>query len=289
MKNKKDNSRFDFVIGNKLLSKSKRSQATVFIILAIVIVVGIGIFFSLRKGIFPSSIPNELDQVYDYYLSCIEEEALLGVDILGQQGGYIEKPEFIPGSEYMPFSNQLDFFGTGVPYWYYVSGNGIIDENVPSKTKMQEQLDEYIEEMLNECDFSSFEQQGFEIEIKEAVANSFIKDSSVNVKIKQDLSINFGEISWRKTSHSIDVNSQLGKFYNLAKTIYSKERNDLFLEIYGIDVLRNYAPVDGVELTCAPKVWIQNEIKEDLKNALESNVQAIKLKGDYYTLSDEKN
>jgi len=275
--------------GPVMAGKPKKAQVTIFIILAIVIVVGIGLFFLLRGKIFQESIPQELEQVYDYYLSCIEDETLLGIDILGQQGGYIEKPEFIPGSEYMPFSNQLDFFGNGVPYWYYVSGNGIIDENVPSKTKMQEQLNNYVEEMLDNCDFSDFEGQGFEINIEDADVSSSIKKNLVEVQVKQDLSISFGEISWRKTSHSIDANSQLGKFYDLAKKIYSKERNDLFLEVYGIDVLRNYAPVDGVELTCSPKVWIQNEIKEDLKNGLEANIQAIKLKGDYYNLKEEKN
>jgi len=71
--------------------------------------------------------------------------------------------------------------------------------------------------------------------------------------------------------------------------IYNKQRAETFLEVYGIDVLRNYAPVDGVELTCSPKIWLQQDIKNKLSDALEANVQSIKLKGDYYNLAEETN
>jgi len=121
---------------------NKQGQVTVFIILAILIVAVIGLFFVFKGDIIKQEVPAELQGVYDYYLSCIELEAIDGGAILGQQGGYIEPPEFEPGSEYMPFSNQLDFLGIGVPYWYYVSGNGIVNEQIPSKAKMQVQLNE---------------------------------------------------------------------------------------------------------------------------------------------------
>ncbi len=267
----------------------KKGQVAVFIILAIAIIIGIVLFFLLRGKIFQETIPQELEQVYDYYLSCIEQESFDAILISGSKGGYIKNSEFSPGNEYMPFSNQLDFFGTGIPYWYYISSNGFIEEQVPSKTEIQEQLNDYLEERLDKCDFSDFEKQGFEIDILNASVSSVIKDDSVSIDVKQDLNINLGEISWRKTSHSVSVNSQLGKMYNLAKKVYNKQREETFLEVYGVDVLRNYAPVDGVELVCSPKIWLQQDIKTELANALEANVQAIKLKGNYYDLAKEEN
>ena len=138
----------------------KKGKVAVFIILAIVIVIGIVLFFVLRGKIFQETIPQELEQVYDYYLSCIEQESLDAILISGGKGGYIESPEFSPGNEYMPFSNQLDFFGTGIPYWYYITSNGFIEEQVPSKTEIQKQLNDYLEERLDECDFFNFEDKG---------------------------------------------------------------------------------------------------------------------------------
>jgi hypothetical protein len=219
----------------------------------------------------------------------IEEQGSNAALILGEQGGYIENPEFSPGSEYMPFSSQLDFLGLGVPYWYYISGNNIINEQIPSKAKMQEQLNDYLEERVNECNFESFEEQGFIIGFNEADVSSVVKDQSIALQVKQDLSISFGDVTWRKTSHSVEVRSQLGKFYDLSKKIYFNNKENMFLEKYGIDILRLYAPVDGSEIGCSPKVWFVDEIKEELIMALESNVPTVKIKGDYYNLKNKNN
>jgi len=54
----------------------------------------------------------------------------------------------------------------------------------------------------------------------------------------------------------------------------------MFLERYGIDFLRLYAPVDGVELTCSPMVWNAEQIFSDVKEAVELNTLALRNYGD---------
>lgn len=287
--NKKANSRFDFVSKLNLLSKSKRSQVTIFIILALIIVAGIGIYFAFRSNLFKQSLPVELDPVYSYYLSCIENEVSNGALILGEQAGYIEQPEFSPGSQYMPFSSQLNFLGSGVPYWYYISGNGVSKEQIPSKAKMQSQLNDFLNQRVLECDFSKFEEQGFDINFGEVEAEISINEGTIDIKIKQDLSISFGEITWSGSSHNTNLNSNLGRFYDLAQKIYKNQKETMFLERYGLDILRLYAPVDGSEISCSPKIWEVNDIRVELINALEANVPAVKLKGDYYDLRSKDN
>ena len=49
----------------------------------------------------------------------------------------------------------------------------------------------------------------------------------------------------------------------------------MFLEKYGIDTLRLYAPVDGVELTCGVKTWNADDIFSDVKEAIELNTMAL--------------
>jgi hypothetical protein len=269
--------------------KNTKGQLTIFIILAIVIVAGVGLFLAFRSGLFEKSIPSELEPVYNYYLSCVEGETLDGIFILEQQAGYIETPEFSPGTDYMPFSSQLDFLGIGVPYWYYVSGNGVVSEQVPSERKMESQLNDYVEERIDLCDFSEFEEQGFEIEIGESEVESKIESNSVLVDVKQVLNIKKGDVSWRGTTHSVSPDSNLGEFYNLAKEIYENNQEEMFLENYGLDILRLYAPVDGSEIGCSPKMWEVEEIRYDLINALEANIPAIKVQGDYYSLNKPEN
>ncbi len=267
--------------------RGKKAQVTIFIIIAILLVASVIWYLLLMERINLGGMPKELLPAYEYFLSCIEDETKLASSVMGSQAGYLELPDFERGSDYMPFSSQLDFLGFSVPYWYYVSGNGIAREQIPSKEKMKVQLENHLKEKLKECDFLSFEAQGFVIEKEEPKVNAEIKERKIEVSIEMPLTISFANVTARQTIHKVSVDSRLGKFYALAKKIYEKEDESLFLENYGVDVLRLYAPVDGVELTCSPKIWYAEDIREDLIQALEANVPAIKIKGDYYHNEDK--
>ncbi|MBT4165857.1 hypothetical protein HOE04_02350 [archaeon] len=274
-----------------LKMKDSKGQVSVFIILALVIVTGIVLFFIFRASFSFANVPAELEPVYNYYLSCIENEVSNGARILGEQGGYIESPDFSPGSEYMPFSSHLGFMGLGIPYWYYVSGNGIKKEQIPSEGKMESQLEDFVEGGVVLCDFSYFEKNGFEVELdneKVGVDIEIDKDK-INFEVKQRIKISFGESSWTGESHSDNVQSSIGKFYDLAKKIYLNNKDEMFLENYGVDILRLYAPVDGTEISCVPKIWEVDGVRRGMIDALEANVPAIKIKGDYYDLKSSEN
>lgn len=283
MKNNFNNS-FDLI-------KGRKAQVAIFIIVAIVLVVGVVVFFLVRNN-FSVSLPKDMEPVYDYYLSCIEQTTEEGINLLGEQGGYIyvDDLEFVTGSRYRPFSSQLDFLGQPVPYWMYVSGNNLLKEQVPSENGMEQELESYISERIGECDFSDFERQGYLIyfEDDDVSVDVEINDLNVDVSVDNEFSIFYGEESANVGRHRLDVDSKLGKFYDLALDTYNYEKENMFLEEYALDVMRLYAPVDGVELTCEPKIFVDEEIEEDLKEGLSVNVFALKLKGDYYDLSSQE-
>jgi len=129
----------------------KKAQLTVFIIIAILIVGGILGYFLIKNGLSEREIPEDFREVYNYYEGCSKASLEEGAKILGARAGYINAPSFIPGSEYAPFSNQLEFLGIGVPYWYYLSSNGLVKEQIPSKSSMENQLGNYIEERIIDC------------------------------------------------------------------------------------------------------------------------------------------
>jgi len=95
-----------------------------------------------------------------------------------------------------------------------------------------------------------------------------------------DLSVSKGGDSFVVRDHSIEINSKLGSLYNDALEIYEQEQQTFFLERYGIDDLRLYAPVDGVEIQCSPMVWNAEEVFSELKEAIEVNTLALKSSGD---------
>jgi len=256
--------------------RTKRGQVTIFIIIAIVLVAGVGLFFLLRDKINFMRIPSNIEPAYNAFLVCLEEEAEVGVDILETQGGYIELPDFETGSSYMPFSSQLNFVGTFIPYWYYVSGNGVEKEKIPSKNDMEEQLQTFIEEKIRECDLDVYYEDGFEIEMGKPTANVKIANKKVTVDLDMQMTLQKGEDSAIVKGHEISVDSELGNLYDSAKKIYEKEQEELFLEEYAIDFLRVYAPVDGVKITCSPLVWSANEIFDVLEEAIEINTLALR-------------
>jgi len=269
--------------------QNKKAQITIFIIVAIILVATVIGYFVLRDIILPPEIPVSMEPIYTNFLSCVEENLQTGIDVLESQGGYITLPEFEAGSKYMPFSSQLDFLGNPIPYWYYVSGNNIQKEQVPTKTEMQNQLAEFVQNKITKCKFDNYYEQGFEITLGEPTAKTIIRDGEVEVDLNLNLNIAREDEEVLIKSHKVITTSNLQKLYDTAKEVYDKEQKDLFLENYGIDILRLYAPVDGVEITCSPKTWVADEVFNKLKEAIESNTQAIKTTSGSYTLANEKN
>ena len=264
-----------------------KGQVTIFIIIALVIIAGTATFIAYRQGAFEGRLSSSMQPIEKTFELCIEDYALTGASILMSQGGYIYLPDFEPGSVHMPFSSQLDFMGNAIPYWYYVSGNNIQKEQVPSKSNMENHLKQFIEEKIHNCVFDKYHEQGFEILMGEPDADVDISGSSIKVGLDMDIEIRKGEDVNRVKKHSIKINSKLGSLHASAKNVYEKEQRDLFLEEYAVDILRLYAPVDGVEITCSPKTWIAEDIFDELQQAVEANTLSMKTKGkndDYFVI-----
>lgn len=260
--------------------KNSKGQVTIFIIIAILIVAGILAYFFLRSSLTGTTIPSQMEPAYANFLSCLEGATTTGASVLNSQGGYIYLPEFEPGSSYMPFSSQLNFLGNPIPYWYYVSGNNIEKEQIPTKRMMENQLGTFIEQRMNNCDFTSYYSQGFEIFWTEPKSKINIKEDRIEVTLDSALKISKNDETAVIRTHKITMRSQLGNLYDSAKKVYDKQQENLFLEEYGLDVLWSYAPVDGAEITCSPLIWQADEVFAELQEAIEANTFALTTTGE---------
>ena len=267
---------------------NKAGQVTIFVILAIVLVVAAASYFIFKDTLFPVKVSSTFDPIETNFLNCIQEKTQTGIKIIESKGGYISDPIFVSGSQYMPFSSQLDFLGVSIPYWHSVSGNNFEINQVPTKEEIQNQLANYLNHEVPKCNFNSFTKEGFSILKGDPNTEVLIKDNSVQVILDMDLNVGKGEESAILANHKVEINSELGALYSDAIKFYNQEEKESFLENYSVDILRNYAPVDGVELTCAPKIWNANEIFDTLKIATQDNFLALKNSGektDYFNLN----
>ncbi len=253
----------------------RRGQVTVFVIIALVVVAVVGLFFAFRGNFLGENIPSSLQPVYSRYSECISQEVSNGVKLMQSQGGRIDIGELSYASDFSPFSSHLNFLGFKIPYWYGFSGNNLVIENVPSLSDMEEELGSFLSERVNDCDMSDFYGQGFLIEKTEASASVDIQDGLVSVIVDSPLTVSFGEDTARKTSHEVSIDSELGTLYSEAVTLYNSQRQNLFFENYALDVLQSYAPVDGVEIQCSPKIWKTSEVVNEIQNGLNSNFGSV--------------
>jgi len=268
-------------------NRKKRGQVSIFIIIAIVIIALVAGYLLLKGSFGVKEIPSDIAPAYNSFLACLQDDISTGIKVLESRGGYIELPGFEPGSTYMPFSSQLNFAGNPIPYWYYVSGNNVQKEQIPTKGEMEKQLETFLKNRIRDCNLRSYYDNGFVISMGEPNADVIIKENSVDVDLNMPLVIEKGNDTASIKNHEISKVSSLGKLYDSAKIVYEEEQKNLFLENYGIDALRLYAPVDGVEIACSPLTWDAEEIFNDLQEAIEANTLALKSKGaetDYFAL-----
>jgi len=269
--------------------KSKKAQVTLFIILAIIIVaLAFATYFIVTKT---SLITTEND-VETYFRTCVDEKVKEVVSTAELQGGYLELPVFEPGSEVFPFSNYFNFLALDIPYWYYVSGNGIQRVQHPEITQIEDQFADYLKPYIKDCTnfeklnkFSSLNITYGDIEnISIKIMPDYVESS-----ITMPLTVKGQDVDFRKSEHKINTKTSFGSLYNDASTLFEQEKDTTVLEQYSLDIIHNYAPVEGLEISCVPKIWQKSQVQDDLKLALQENIQELKVSGSDYSLAEKEN
>lgn len=270
-----------------MLSKNthRRAQVTLFVILAILVVVlGISLYFIFSK----TTVLTKTNEVESYFQTCVDDKVKEAVATAELQGGYLELPEFSRGSESFPFSNYFKFISLDIPYWAYSSGNGVYKTQKPELDDIEKQFSDFLKIYVQDClEFNQF---------PEEVNYSTITDISVKInsgdietKIIMPLTVDDGEKIYRASEHTIRTKTEFGSLYKTAETFFDENNRKNILANYTLDVIYNYAPVDGLEISCVPKVLSKLQIQDDVKKALQENIQELKVKGSNFYLSTPQN
>lgn len=253
----------------------KKGQVTIFVIIAIVLVVLGVLVYSFRDVVTTDSVPEEVEPVKVRFMECVEDSVEKGVSILKSNAGYIENPDFEPGSRYQPFSSSLSFSGNEVPYWYYLSGSGVVREQVPTVQEMESQLSEFVAEEVVSCDFYDLEDEGFVVNLREGDVDVRVNSDYIDVDLATGISVEVRQENFVLNEHNFRYETYLGTLHEEAIDFYEKNNLEFLLVEYGIDALRLNLPVDGVELTCSPLSWNVDNLFLDLQEAFELNYMAL--------------
>ncbi len=262
--------------------KMKRGQVSVFVLIALAIAAGVLIFLAARGSLSISGNDRQFAEVTDFYDSCLQQETESAISIMEMQGGRLDVGEYMPGSDYAPFSSHLNFLNAPVPYWFYVSGNGVVKENVPTKGELEGEIARYLERQISQCNWDSLRERGYSVDVGAGKVKVSVQDDKVIITSGMELNLGKEDVRARVSSRTVEIQSKLGKLFGMAERVYKQEQQELFLENYTLDVLRSYAPVDGVEISCSPKIWGTQQVVSEFQNALEANLGALKYNGQGY-------
>ncbi len=286
----------------------RKGQVTAFIILGILIVAVVGAAFYFRNQLIRSSfqsdreraaiVPDQIRPVKLYIDHCLETVSNEAVDLAGFQGGYIELPEDnLPSTSANPFSNKLKLSkgsSASVAYWSYKTANGVRVTDIPDQENIEESISSYITVNLNDClnDLSSFEDQGYNI-TRNGIGNVDVRmlDNNVEVIVEQPIIIRYKDIDLTINKHYADVQKPLGRFYDLAKQLADNEENTYFLEEKTIDMLvvHDELPYSDTDFSCSPRIWSKSQVERDLKDIIQDNIIALRVRDSNYQLADDAN
>ena len=260
--------------------KSKKSQITVFMIIALLIVVGGIAFFYLTKEskqqeidevrFVNEEVPLIFDPLKKYANDCAYSIALDGLELIGKQGGYLSFSNFTLNKKILSFrtnpteSDAVIFAPDSelkIPYWWYLkspntcNGDCIFGTNRPdlrhTENSMEKQLERYIDLRFRDCldEFRPFREQGYSfLEKGKLKSDVVIASDDIVVAVDYPIQLSKGDEITDITQFFIRVPINLDKVYDLATKITNMQIKHHYLEKYALNLLVSFSGVDREKL-----------------------------------------
>lgn len=259
---------------------SRKGQVTVFIIIGIIILVGVGLYYSIRKETIKKGIGTEVELAIEevpvefraislFVENCLTEIAREGLTKLGERGGFIELVKYgINTKEDTTNSDAAQFSsgsGYSVAYWWHLSSDNrcredceftIIPENrlylkkKPNKPSIEGQLEGYIKENLKSClnNFEELKNQGFKI-VEKGNIEASISVAENDIIAQIDYPIEIERVGKEEISRFfVRLPLNIGRIYEIAKILTELEGEHNFLERDVLNLIVGYSGVDKNKL-----------------------------------------
>jgi len=296
----------------KLLKRGDRkAQITLFVILALVILIVVAIlYFVLKK---PASIgdefkeeavPEEFKPVRDYVEGCIHQVGIEAIKLMGAHGGYIDPLDPFLTPLQMRFSvlspthyELVSLTGEpedAVPYYLHVPGksdylNFDYKSLAPSIESMEFQLNMYISRNLPDCvgGFDSLE-ESYDVvaDNDNIITSSFIREDEIEFFVRYEIEVTKGTTKTTITKYTDVLKFPYKKYHDLALTMLMAEFLSQFSESFTISLINYYSGMDinmlppVLEYTELPYImtWSKSKAKLDMNGLLLSNIPALQVK-----------
>lgn len=272
----------------------KRGQVTVFVVIGIlVIIAGWLLIFNLRQEPILSKVPVEHQPVARFIESCLKETSIEGLKLIGEHGGYLEELETAIPTE----SKAVDFLGSSVAYWDYMESENTCEEckfntempylrKADGRPNIEEEIEKHLNNRLEECfdEFKTIKAQGFEATIIGEMKPT-VRVTENNVKVSLKLPVRSQKESTlilEEFNTDIDVN--LKKIYELARSLTEQSRKEKFLEHYTINLISGFSGTEEKDLPSISDtrfdlgpgtIWQEQLVEQEVKAMLSTYIQGL--------------
>jgi len=198
---------------NKKLLKSRKSQITIFVIIALIIVVSIAVIFIMVRKPFVEVSASENPSAY--LQNCVQSSLETNLNKLSKQGGFYEPPHFV------------NYNATKVSYLCYTENyDELCVNNHPMLNKeIEEQIAENIKPSVEKC-FASLKSELAAYDYKssgEMKISAEISPGKVVVSVNKEISFSKNEETTTLNKFLISANSPLFDFVSLSGKIINQE------------------------------------------------------------------
>ena len=186
-----------------------KAQISLFVIVAILIVILVAGFFIFRNKLDLSSsvVPTELSPITDSIQNCVQTTLEDGTKLAGLQGGYV-----------LPPVNALETNFSYIAYGYDTGSNILA-----SKTKIESEISGYMQLALPLC-FRISDFPAYKIDISTAKVETKINAESIATSVNFPFTASKQNNSWKiDKRYSAEYNAKVGKIYDVAQGIITKE------------------------------------------------------------------
>ena len=247
-KSRRANSRFDFINTKLNIAKSKRSthvcaqdktlnlhsrkrsQVTIFIIVAIIIVAAIiGFFVFFKPKILT---PPQIESPEAYIEKCMGDAAEDAIDILSQQGGDIEP------AHYITYQNEKVRYLCYTVLYYTKCTN----QEPSLKAHVESEITGYALPMLKRCVSSlkaDFEKQGYAVQadVENIALKTEIMPKNVVLNAEFEFSATKGETTVSRNKFEAVLKEPLYELLDLTREIINQEAKFGYFEQVGYMIL----------------------------------------------------
>lgn len=290
----------------------RKGQVTIFVILAIVVLLIGGFFIYLNSTKKISVTPPERTTVSDQFKpvqllveDCMESVAREAVEKLGKHGGYIDPYDAYLSGRLFYVNNEdqtesdLAYLSEdedkAIAFWYYsydMSGcdNCMMMSQAPYVDEMERQISIYVSENIYLCinDFETFKNQGYDIQTDDTMlVKTTLREEDILIESIYNINV-----TYKNSKESIDkylatVDIPLIKYYEMALNITSQEYDSQFLEGLNSYLILSHS---GLNSELLPPLyaysngynivfWSKTAVKKNIEQLLSSYVPLMQVKG----------